>query len=198
MSERPPMTTDDVADLAALIDAGELARATDATLRRFGPEILGWLHASLPAGGDAADAFSLFAEELWRSLPRYQGRCSPRTWCYMLARQAAHTVRTRRGSGGVPLSRSPVSALAADVRETTSVHLRTEVKDRVRALRSRLDEDDQLLLILRVDKDLGWRDIALVLLGEGAPVAEIERLAPTLRKRFERIKQRLRELVAVA
>jgi RNA polymerase sigma-70 factor (ECF subfamily) len=96
----------------------------------------------------------------------------------------------------VPLPASPAAALTAQVRETTLVHLRTDVKDRVRALRARLAPDDQTLLVLRVDKDLGWRDIALVELGDDAPTAVLDRVAATLRKRFERVKQRLRELVA--
>jgi RNA polymerase sigma-70 factor (ECF subfamily) len=62
--------------------------------------------------------------------------------------------------------------------------MRTDVKQGVAKLRERLDPDDQTLLILRVDRDLSWREVADVMgLGE-----------PALRKRFERIKTRLREM----
>ena len=184
-------------DLRALIAADQLDDATARALRGFGPEVLAWLHATVGSETEASDAFALFAEELWKSLRRYDQRCSMRTWCYMLARHAAYRVREARAKGkALPLSQAPVDALAAEVRETTLVHLRTETKDRVRALREQLDPDDQTLLILRVDRDLGWRDIALVMLGDEAPTADVDKLAVALRKRFERVKARLRELVA--
>jgi RNA polymerase sigma-70 factor (ECF subfamily) len=179
--------------------AADVDGATERALRGYGPELLGWLHGTMRDEVAAGDAFALFAEELWKSLARFDGRCSIRTWCYVLARHAAHRVREARAANrAVPLSCAPIDAIAAEVRETTLVHLRTEVKDRVRALRLALDPDDQVLLTLRVDKDLGWRDIAHVLAGPDAPAAEIERHAATLRKRFERVKQRLRELAGAA
>lgn len=193
------MTPDERARHEAIIrghlDAGAFDAATESAIRGFGPEILGWLHGSLPGPAEAGDAFSLFGEHLWKSLPRFDGRCSMRTWCYVLARHAASRVRDARAAHrAVPLSDAPISELVAQVRETTLVHLRTEVKDRVRALREQLDPDDQTLLVLRVDKDLGWRDIAQVLAGPDAAADDVDRLSATLRKRFERVKQRLREL----
>jgi RNA polymerase sigma-70 factor (ECF subfamily) len=185
------------AEVRAALTARDQRDATERALRGFGPEILGWLHSTLAGDTEAGDAFALFAEELWRSLDRFDGRCSIRTWCYTLARHAAYRVREARAARrDVPLSSAPISAVAAEVRATTLAHLRTDVKDRVRALRAQLDPDDQTLLVLRVDRDLGWREIAQVLLGPDADTAAIERQAATLRKRFERVKQRLRELAA--
>jgi RNA polymerase sigma-70 factor (ECF subfamily) len=63
-------------------------------------------------------------------------------------------------------------------------------------IRRELDDDDQILLVLRVDRNLAWRDIAIVLLGESARFDEIARKAATLRKQFERVKDRLRSLAA--
>jgi RNA polymerase sigma-70 factor (ECF subfamily) len=172
-------------------------RATEVVLRELGPEIYGWLLTRLASEGDAADAFSLFSVDLWKSLARHQGRCSLRTWCYMLARHAVSRVTDARAARqGIPLSQGPISQIAAEVRETTQLHLRSEVKARVRSLRDQLDPDDQLLLVLRVDKDLGWRDIALVMLGDDAGEVALARSAATLRKRFERVKERLRALAA--
>jgi DNA-directed RNA polymerase specialized sigma24 family protein len=115
----------------------------------------------------------------------------------MLARHAAAKVREARRTGRtVSLSEAPVSAVAAEVRESTSGYLRTEVKQRVRRLREQLDPDDQALLVLRVDKDLGWRDIAIVLAGPDVGEAELARHAARLRKRFERVKAQLRTLAS--
>jgi RNA polymerase sigma-70 factor (ECF subfamily) len=166
-------------------------------LRDHGSEIFGWLIATLQSDADADDAFSLFSEELWKSLARYGGRCSPRTWCYMLARQAVARLHdARRAQRTTPVADVPADALVAQIRETTAAHLRTAVKDRIRSLRAELDPDDQALLILRVDRDLSWRDIAFVQLGPDAADAAVTRHAAVLRKRFERAKQHLRTLAA--
>ena len=52
-------------------------------------------------------------------------------------------------------------------------------------------------LVLRVDRGLPWADIAQVMLGEDAGADELTRCSAQLRKRFERLKIRLRE-VAIA
>ena len=164
-------------------------------LQDHGAEIFGWMLATLSSDTDAADAFSLFSEDLWKSLARHQGRCSMRTWCYMLARCAVSRVlEARAGGRTVALSDAPISGVAAQMREATLSYLRTDVKQRVRSLREQLDPDDQILLVLRVDKDLGWRDIAIVMFGDGAGEPELARHAARLRKRFERVKTQLREL----
>lgn len=58
----------------------------------------------------------------------------------------------------MPLSAAPDLADAAEaVRTRTAEYLRTEVKDRIAKLRDSLDPEDRTLLILRVDRKLGWR-----------------------------------------
>jgi RNA polymerase sigma-70 factor (ECF subfamily) len=185
------------AELQALIAARTIDTATERAVRGWGPEIYGWLVGVLHDEVEATDAFSVFADQLWRSLGRYDGRCSTRTWCYMLARHAAARVRGARAKGDrVPLSQAPVSAIAAQVRATTALHLRTSSKNNLSALRAQLEPDDQILLVLRVDRDLGWREIAQILLGEDADAAACDRHAAALRKRFERVKAQLRRGLA--
>jgi RNA polymerase sigma-70 factor (ECF subfamily) len=57
-----------------------------------------------------------------------------------------------------------------------------------------------MLLILRVDRGMDWRDLAAAMGDENAPLegADLDREAARLRKRFERIKDRLRELAREA
>lgn len=188
-----------MAESRALVPPADRERVVEEALRDHGSEVFGWLLASLATETEAADAFSLFSEDLWKSLARHQGRCSMRTWCFMLARHAvARTIDARSAGHLVPLSEAPLSRLPAKLREETLRYMRTEVKQRVRALRDQLEPDDQALLILRVDKDLGWRDCALVMFGPEVTDAELVRHAAMLRKRFERIKSRLRELATAA
>src|SRR5216110_124717 len=92
----PPSTPDPRDDeIRALVARGEIDRATEQALRTYGPELIGWLSSILPSEGDAYDAFSQLSEQLWKSLRAFEGRCSVRTWCYMLARQSAGAVRAQ-------------------------------------------------------------------------------------------------------
>jgi len=183
-------------ELRALVGSGDLERATTETLRTYGPELVGWLRSIL-AEGDAQDAFSRMSEDLWKSLVRFDGRCSLRTWCYMLARHAAARVRGQPSREREVLV-SQIPSIQHAVTQIWSSTLRQERRSRevYAEIRATLDEEDQTLLVLRVDRDLAWRDIAIVLLGEDADGDAVTKRAASLRKQFERVKQRLRELAA--
>jgi RNA polymerase sigma-70 factor, ECF subfamily len=75
------------------------------------------------------------------------------------------------------------------VRSRTAVRLERQ-RAELEALRAELSDEDQTLLVLRLDQDLTWEEVAEVLSLEGRAVE-----AATLRKRYERIKGRLAELV---
>jgi RNA polymerase sigma-70 factor, ECF subfamily len=184
-------------ELRTLIAQGEIERATERAIRTYGPELYGWLRSTISSEGDAQDAFSRMSEELWRSLERFDGRCSIRTWCYMLARCAVFHVRSRpRHQREVLVSQVP-SILGAVTHVWNTTKVGEQRADDVYAqIRGELDEEEQTLLVLRVDKDLSWREIAQVLCGEDALAGEVERKAATLRKQFERVKERLRALAA--
>jgi RNA polymerase sigma-70 factor (ECF subfamily) len=73
----------------------------------------------------------------------------------------------------------------AKIRTTTpgTLERRAESLDR---LRGELAQEDQNLLVLRLDQELAWEEIAVVLSGGGPPVKPA-----ALRKRFERLKERM-------
>jgi RNA polymerase sigma-70 factor (ECF subfamily) len=196
---RPPEPPDArEVELRALIDRGEIDRATEQTIRIYGPELIGWLCSIFPVEADAHDAFSRMSEELWRSFQRFDGRCSVRTWCYMLARYSASYVRARpRNQREVLVSQLPSLVGAVAHVWGTTYRAERHVENVYAEIRGQLDEDEQTLLVLRVDRNLAWRDIAIVLLGEEADADAVGRKAAALRKQFERVKQRLRELAAV-
>lgn len=174
------------------VAAGDLDEATALTLRLYGGELLGFLHAISRGPQHADDAWSILSTAIWRSLPGFAGRSSLRSWLYVLARRAV--VRAVRGErrDQLPLSQaSAVDRLAAEIRATSLPHL-APVRDRFAELRAQLDPDDQVLLVLRVDRELPWRDIADVMAGDGDD--DRDKLAAALRKRFERVKARIREL----
>lgn len=177
--------------IAGHLAAGDLAEAATAALHRLGPQILGYLAATLRDDEAAYDVFGHFSEQLWKSIATFRGESSFKTWAYKLV---IHAVGRYRRDGyrrrGQPLG-SDISAIAADVRSRTPAYQRTEVKDRVARLREALDADEQTLLFLRIDQGLAWADVAAIVSEGGEPVSEA-----ALRKRFERAKERLRELAA--
>jgi RNA polymerase sigma-70 factor (ECF subfamily) len=171
------------------LGAARLAEAASETVRGYGPQILGWMRASLPAA-DADDAFGIFCESLWKQLPGFRRDSSILTWAYHLAVGAARRVMAdphrRRGQH---LASAEMEALAQEVRTTTAIHLRRETSEALARLRAHLDFEEQTLLVLRIDRDLPWTDIATILGEQGRPVAEA-----ALRKRFERLKAKIRDL----
>ena len=178
---------------------GDYAAAATLVIERYGGEILAFLRARLRSASDADEVFGSFAEKLWVGLPGFEWRCSLKAWAYRLARNAANdfasAVHNRPGRN-LALSHAPLSRLVDRVRSTTALHHQTGTKDRMRELRETLPPDDQLLLVLRVDREMDWRDIA-VALGADEPqdhAARLDQEAARLRKRFERVKERLRAL----
>jgi len=178
-------------ELAAQTDP---ARAATTVIESYGPAILGYLTTLLDDDDDAADVFSMFSEDVWRGISGFRQECSLKSWCYKVAWHAA--MRFKRDlyrQRGVRLDSTAVAQLAARVRSTTALHLRSAIKDRVRQLRAGLADDEQTILILRIDRGLSWREVAHVLSTPELPIDEA-----ALRKRFERLKTRLRELARTA
>lgn len=174
------------------LTAGNLAAAATLALQGLGPQILGYLTATMRDDDIAYDVFGQFSEELWKSIGTFRGESSFKTWAYKLVMHAIG--RHRRDpyrNRGRALASDEVSALALDVRSRTPRFKQTEMKDRIARLRESLDPEDQTLLFLRIDQELSWNDVAAVMSAEGEPVEPA-----ALRKRLERAKERLRKLVA--
>lgn len=171
--------------------------AATLALDTYGREVQTFLIARL-GEQRANDVFSDFLEDFWRGLPNFGWRSTLRSWAYTVARHAAarHLRNAHRKRGQLGISTAGVSALAELVRTQTAEHFKSEVKDRVRELRARLPEDDQTLLMLRIDRKLSFRELALVMSEQDAPPGEneIDTIAARLRQRFQAAKDRLRRL----
>jgi RNA polymerase sigma-70 factor (ECF subfamily) len=176
-------------------ESGDFEGAMTTALRLYGPEILGFLIAVCRDEAAAEDAFSLFSERAWLGIARFEWASSLRTWLYVLARNALSDVRrssARHRRREAPIGNAPISQMAARVRTETLSLLRTERRSAIARLRDELVEEDRALLVLRVDRDLAWRDVARVLGVETD--ADITREAARLRKRFQFVKERLHSL----
>ena len=175
----------------ALLRAGDTRGAATAALRELGPEVLGFLSGVL-GDADADEVYSAWSERLWRSLKGFEGRCSLRTWTYVLARREISRFRKgmrRHAEGRVPLSELQ-DVLAVHKSRTT---LMTAKQRQLTALRDELPIEDRTLLILRVDRKLSFDEIALAFAENPETFAEVDRRreAARLRKRFQLVKQRL-------
>jgi RNA polymerase sigma-70 factor (ECF subfamily) len=189
-------------ELQAQLSRGDVDGAAEAALRGYGPEILAFLVALHRDEDAAMEVFSAFSEGLWRSRGAFTGHSSVRTWAYAIARNVSLKYRRdarRRAARFIPMREdSAFSRIEALVRSETLPHLRSTVRSRIVELRESLDPDDQALLMLRVDRRLDWKDIAQVIVGDDAEAPlvgkALERAAARLRKRFQGVKAKLREM----
>ena len=172
------------------LDAGDLRTACEAALRGYGPDLLAYLRALVRDAGDADELFSSVCEKLWRGLGTFRRECSFRTWVYKLAwhaakdfRKAAARKRVRR------LLTDEISKIAEEVRASTAVHHQTAVQDRMAKLRESLEPEEQSLLTLRLHAQLSWDEVADVMSS-----AQRSYDAAAVRKRYERLKARLRRM----
>jgi RNA polymerase sigma-70 factor (ECF subfamily) len=195
------VSDDAEAAMRAACAAGRHDEATTLALRSYGQELLEYLIATARSDTAGSDAFSLFAERLWKKMPQFRWEASARTWSYMLARHALAELQraapARRAARQQPLSQTPeVAALVHDVRTRTLTFLRTAARDALAEVRDSLDPEDRELLILRIDRGLAWRDVARITSdGDDLDAAALTRRSAALRKRFEKLKDRLRAAV---
>jgi len=179
------------APIRALHAAGDHAAALTASLELYGTELLSFLRSLARDEDLAAESFAELGEDLWRGLPTFRWNSSLRSWLYTLARNALNQLRRdprRRADRNLPLSVAP--DVEAALRSATRDVQRTEVKDEFRLLRDELDSEEHELLLLRLDRDLTWKEIARITGGDD----NLDTRAAALRKKFERAKERLKKL----
>ena len=181
------------ARIRALLAAGQVCEATTLAVRELGPEILGFLSGVL-GNDDGDEAFSRLSVRLWRSLKGFEGRCALRTWTYVLARQEIGRFRrdVRKHIDG-RVSITELEEVLADVRSRTRSTLAAERRRMFKKLRDELPIEDRTLLILRVDSNLRWDEIALAFAADPEVFSDEDRKreAARLRKRFQLVKDRL-------
>lgn len=168
----------------ACLARGDQDAATTAALEALGPAVFGYLSAILEED-EAHDAYSFFEEDVWRGIATWRGEGSFRAWAYRVAWNAARrvlrdTYRRRRER----LRSSAASRLPAPLPSSSRLG-RSARLEALRELRATLSPEEQSLLVLHVDRELDWAEVATVL-GDGRRVSEA-----ALRKRFQRLKDRL-------
>ena len=193
----------DHADRAALdaairqtAEAGDFSAAATRAIESYGSEVYRFLVSFHRDEARADEVFAVWCSQVWEKLEGFKWQSSFRTWAFSVARHAA--LHHRRGAmndarRAQPLDDAgPAAALAEVVRSRTRPYLRTEIKDRFAELRAELPEEDRMLLGLRLDRELPWRDVAEIMApDECASEGGDKKVAARLRKRFEALKERL-------
>lgn len=190
------------AQIRAAAEAGDINGAARQALEGFGPELLGYLHGISRDAADADDAFATVCERVWRGLSDFRWTSSCRTWMYTIARNAGIDLlraAARRRARVVPLDEaSEVERIAQRIRTTTEVHLKTETKNELERIRAKLPPDDRSLLILRLDRQMTWPEIATVLADGDLAPDDVAGAAARQRKRFARLKARITSMLGPA
>ena len=173
----------------SMLEAGDVKQAATTFLRTYGPTVLRYLRSLLREEGAVDDAFSLFAEWAWTGIGHFRGDSSLRTWAFGVAWNAARRVSDEAWRKHKErLQTHDASKLAQEIRATSALELDRQ-SDKLEELRRELSADEQNLLVLRIDQQLSWEEIAAILADSGERVS-----LPVLRKRFERLKERIGQL----
>jgi RNA polymerase sigma-70 factor (ECF subfamily) len=182
------------AELQQLCEASQYQQAVTLALRSYGPEIRKLMMAVLRQEDRVDDAFGIFGESLLKSLPRFRWESSFRTWAYRVARHiCAQYFRALQDheklAGEEALDKQPQPE-----RTVTQPWLRTEFKNRFRALHDRLSPHERRILTLRIEGRLSWNEVARAMAGHELSPEELRQRVAVLRQQFQRLKAHLREL----
>jgi len=181
-------------------EQGDVGRAVEEALAGYGPELMGLLVSLLEDRERAREAYAIFSETLLMDLAAFRWESSFRTWAHRVARNIAYRLAAAPSHREVQVSQGAFDGQVHHDWSRTRPWLRTDIKDRVRALRAQLEPSEQTLLELRIDQRMSWTDVARRLSdpGEVATSEALARRAAVLRQQFQRIKVRLRALAREA
>lgn len=175
--------------IAGHLERREFRAAADEAVRGYGGEITGYLLALLREEAAADEVFSRVCEKLWRGLPRFRRESSLRTWVYRLAWNAARDFQKEQERTPIrALGTTEISGIAAEMAASRPPFERSSFVDAFARLRESLDPQEQTLLTLRLHAGMSWNEIAEV----------VGRKPAALRKRYERLKTRLRKQAEAA
>jgi hypothetical protein len=170
-----------------LAASGRVPRAVEMVLSVHGAELFGFLVAVLHDQRQAANVYADASKAMERALGSATWTCSVRTFAYAIVRR--ELVRHRRLNPGPRRERRLDSVSPQSTRPRRPVAVSTAVAE----LRRRLADEDRELLILRVDRQLDWEDIAISSLGWDATREALAQEAARVATRVREIRRQLAE-----
>lgn len=181
-------------DIRRLAADGKHDQAVQLALEKYGPGLRKWVE-SLTGAAAADEVYAVFNEDLWKGFARFRWESSFQTWAYRLARNAAYRQLKAR-QREVLLGDSALMNVPHDAPSRTVPWLRSALQSGFSKLREQLNAEDQLLILLRVEREMSWLDIAQILNAseDDLDPALLKRRAGQLRQHFKRLRERLRAI----
>ena len=180
------------AELRAAAEVEDWEQVAALAIRGYGPELLGFLLGERNYDVFAEDVYAEFLMNIWRGLRGFRWESTFRTWAYVVVRNTNSGFNGRNKEKKTPIragrcERLPtreLNRLANEVRANTLLVQQVDAKSRVARIREQLEPDERALLILRVDRDMAWKDVSEIM-GEEPN---------TLAQRYLRLKDKIHKL----
>ena len=176
-------------DLVEAAAAGD-RDAFDDLVRRYQGQIVNLARAMTASDADVDDMAQEIFVRVWRSLPKFRGESTFRTWLYGIALNVIRTHRGRRSklralfwTASADSEVDPVEQ-AADA--DPGIEQKVLLRDAIDRALKQLPEELRAALVLRDVQGLEYREIADAL---GVPIGTVE-------SRIFRARQRLRPMLA--
>src|SRR5689334_10104672 len=187
-------------EIHGLCERGAYHEAVELALELYGEELARFTRAVLRRPDLASEVYSCVCEKLLRNLPRFRWESSLRMWLFRVARNECMEGLRSPTRRELLVSQPMPPDAAQQERSQTKPWLRTDVKERFRALREQLSPHERMLLQLKVEQDLPWTDVAEILWDEPEPPTReaLEKRTVALRQQFKRLKERLKALAIEA
>lgn len=186
--------------IADALEAEKAREAVAIALDAYGGEWFGYLVDSAKSKQDADEIYGRFSLDLVEGVADFRQKSTFRTWGYAVLRNARNQFYrkgNRRARRKKPLEEyDELSQIVDRTRTSTNEWKKTSVKDAfARLIRQELDPEDRDIVTLRVDRKLDWKEVARVMLEGSDPAGDaIGRESRRVRKRFERAKEKIRDL----
>lgn len=177
-----------------LVDAaaGGDRHAFDELVRRYQGQVVNLARAMTASDADVDDLAQEVFIRVWRSLPRFRGEASFRTWLYGIALNVIRTHRTRKGRwrslfwSAPAESEGDVDPIEQAADQSEGVEQRVLLRDAIDRALAALPDELRDALVLRDVQGLEYREIADTL---NIPIGTVE-------SRIFRARQRLRPMLA--
>lgn len=195
--EESPVTGTDIdSAVREALEEGDRRRATEVAIEAYGREIYNYIRRTVRAEHLADDAFQDFALDLLDGWEQFAWESTVKTWAYSVARNATHRLLRAESSGNRRrLHTDEQEELAAEwTRTTTRNWEKTEARKWLWETVEEFDPEDRELLVLRLGNQMEWSEVARVVEDDDDLDGDaLRRASARLRKRFQRLKENLRE-----
>lgn len=183
------------ARIRELVEGGETDRATDRVLEVWGDDLYNYIRRISCDRSLAQDAFQECSMDIWRGLESFGWNSSLETWLYTVARNATYDLMRKRDRRDVrPFRTDEQRELVANwTRTVTKNFEKTEAKEWLWEVIEEFDSEDRELLVLRVGHRKPWKEVARIVEDGDLEDDELRRASARLRKRYQRVKESLRE-----